>query len=234
MEEFVRSFFIDYGLLALFVLMLLDNIGVPFPSEIPLLLAGFFVSDGRMDYVPAVIVSALGSLAGAWILYVLGRTIGRAIVLRWGRVIRISHDDIDRAEAWFHQRGEASVFFLRVVPLARTIISIPAGMLEMHPFRFSAYTFTGSLLWTIAVIGAGWGLGARYEDVIDGFGLASLAAAGFIGMVALAWVAKRLLDRRPPAPPLPESPPQAAPPDRTAADPGSPASPPTAREEPDR
>ena len=230
MEEFVRSFFTDYGLLALFVLMLLDNIGVPLPSEIPLLLAGFFVSEARMDYLPAVVVSATGSLAGALILYVLGRTIGRALVLRWGRVLRISHDDIDRAEAWFHRRGESSVFFLRVVPLARTIISIPAGMLEMHPVRFSAYTFTGSLLWTFAVIGAGWGLGARYEDVIDGFGLASLAAASFIGMVVLAWGAKRLLDRRRPAP----APPAQGDPASAPADRGDPASPPTAPERPPR
>src|SRR5688572_7314974 len=120
-EEFVREFFRDHGLLALFLLMVLDNIGVPFPSEIPLLLAGFSASTGDMNLVAAAGVGAVGSLVGALVLYVLGRSLGRAAILRWGRLARIDHDDLDRAEAWFHRRGEPAVLFLRVIPLARTI-----------------------------------------------------------------------------------------------------------------
>lgn len=193
MEEFVTEFFTDYGLWALFVLMLLDNIGVPFPSEIPLLLAGFYVSDDRMSLVPAAFVSALGSLAGALILYWLGRSLGRAVVLKWGRLIRISHDDLDRAEAWFHRRGEPAVLFLRVIPLARTIISIPAGMLEMPLVKFVGFTLGGSLAWCFIVIGVGVGLGDNYEKVLDQFSLAQIAAASTIVMVIVAWILKRWL-----------------------------------------
>lgn len=196
MEEWVRAFVTDYGVLALFVLMVLDNIGVPLPSEIPLLLGGFFIREGRMEAVPAVVVSALGSVAGALILYGLARVFGRAVIARWGRLLRIDDDDLARAEAWFHRRGEAAVFFLRVVPLARTIISIPAGILEMNVVRFTTYTLVGSLLWCATVIGIGWGMGASYERVLGGFGLAGFVAASVIAMVAAMWLVARFRRRR--------------------------------------
>ncbi|HEX9713507.1 MAG TPA: DedA family protein [Actinomycetota bacterium] len=199
MEQFVTDLVRDHGLLALFVLMLLDNIGVPFPSEIPLLLAGYFVWLGDMNFVSASVVSATGSLAGALILYILGRSVGRAILVRWGGYIRVGEQDIYRAERWFHRRGEPSVFFLRVVPLARTLISIPAGMLEMRPLRFASYTVAGSLLWAFIVIGAGWALGPSYKNALDRFGLASIVAASIIGMVAVIWIVRRIMSRRPPA-----------------------------------
>ena len=192
----MEDLIIRWGLAALFLLMLLDNIGVPFPSEIPLLYAGFLVSDARMGFVEAALVGATGSLAGALIFYVLGRTAGRAIVHRWGRFIRVSDDDLNRAEAWFHRRGELTVLFLRVVPLVRTFISIPAGMLEMHPVRFAVYTFGGSLAWCLIVIGLGWGLGDNYRRVLDEFSLAQFAAVATVGMFVVIWVVKRVLGAR--------------------------------------
>ena len=202
MEETITNFVAANGLVALFVLMILDNIGVPFPSEIPLLLAGFFVRDGQMDLIPAIIVTALGSLVGALILYELGRRFGRAILTRFGRVIRVTPADLARAEDWFHRRGEPAVFYLRVVPLARTIISIPAGMLRMRRERFIGFTLGGSLLWNGAVIAIGFALGASYERVLGGFGIAGFAAASTIGMVIVIWVVNRWRLRRedPPGP----------------------------------
>lgn len=195
MEQFVEEFFRDHGLVALFVLMLLDNIGVPFPSEIPLLLAGVSVSQGDMNFASASIVAGIGSLAGAIVLYALGRTVGRAVVIRWGRWIRVSEQDLYRAERWFHRRGEASVLLLRVVPLARTLISIPAGMFEMRAAKFGAYTIIGSLAWSLIVIGVGWALGDSYRAAVDEFGFASLAGAALIGMVFVIWLVKRFASR---------------------------------------
>lgn len=201
----MRTFFADHGLLALFVLMVADNVGVPLPSEIPLLFAGFFVSTGQMAFVPAILVAATGSLVGALVLYVLGRTLGRAIVHRWGRLIRVTDEDLDRAESWFHRRGELSVLYLRMVPLARTLISIPAGMLEMHPVRFGGYTFGGALAWTIALVSIGWAMGGAWENVLGGFGLASAGAAAMIAMVVGILVVKRIVmkARAPEEPPPP-------------------------------
>lgn len=192
----MEDLIVRWGLLALFTLMLLDNVGVPFPSEVPLLYAGFLVSDGRWGFVESALVGATGSLAGALIFYALGRWVGRAVVHRWGRLVRVGDADLDRAEAWFHRRGELSVLYLRVVPLVRTLISIPAGMLEMHPLKFVAYTLTGSLAWCLIVIGIGWGLGDNYRRVTDEFSLAQFAAVTTIGMLVAIWVVKRALAAR--------------------------------------
>lgn len=201
MEETVVRFVTESGLVALLILMVLDNIGVPFPSEIPLLFAGFLVRQGDLALIPAVVVAGLGSLIGALILFGLARTIGRAVVTRWGRIIRVDEDDLERAEAWFHRRGELSVLYLRVVPLVRTIISIPAGIFEMNATRFAAYTFAGALAWSGIVVGIGWGLGASYERVLGGFGLAGFAVASTIGMVLVIWFVNRLRRRGTPSTP---------------------------------
>lgn len=188
MEQWIA----DYGLVALFVLMVLDNMAVPFPSEIPLLLTGVSIREGTMSAAPAVIVAAAGSLVGALVLYTLARLVGRAIIGRWGRFVRIGEDDLARAEAWFHRRGEMAVLFLRMVPLARTLISVPAGVLEMSLVRFTAYTFIGSLTWGGFVIGLGWGLGDSYRRVEGAFGLAGIAVASTIVMIAvIAFLARR-------------------------------------------
>jgi membrane protein DedA with SNARE-associated domain len=187
----VEAFIADYGLLALFVLMVLDNMAVPFPSEIPLLLTGVSIRQGQMAPVPAVLVAGIGSLVGALVLYLLARTIGHAAIVRWGRRVRVNEEDLARAEAWFHRRGEIGVLLLRMVPLARTLISIPAGVLEMSAIRFTLYTFGGSLAWGAFVIGLGWGLGDSYERVTGAFGLAGVAVASTIVMVVVIWFLAR-------------------------------------------
>ena len=191
MEGFVRDFFADYGLLALFALMVADNIGVPLPSEVPLLLAGVFVSEGDMAYPAAVAVAAAGSVIGSLIAYGLGRTAGRAVALRWGRFVLISPDDVDRAERWFDKRGDLAVLLCRMVPLARTIISIPAGILEMKIWRFTLFTAIGSTLWCLAVIAAGWILGNRYEGIVGGFSIVGMIVAMIVVAVAAGWWLKR-------------------------------------------
>lgn len=187
----VEQWIADYGLVALFVLMVLDNMAVPFPSEIPLLLTGVSIREGTMSAAPAVIVAGAGSLLGALVLYTLARLVGRAIIARWGRFVRIGDEDLARAEAWFHRRGEMGVLLLRMVPLARTLISIPAGVLEMSVVRFTVYTLIGSLTWGGFVIGLGWALGDSYRRVEGAFGLAGIAVASTIVMVVVIAVLSR-------------------------------------------
>lgn len=187
----MRQFFAEQGLLALFVLMVADNVGVPLPSEVPLLLAGVLVSQGDMTYAGAVGVAALGSVVGSLIAYALGRTAGRAVALRWGRLVLISPEDIDRAEAWFDKRGDLAVLLARMVPLARTIVSIPAGILEMSIVRFTIFTAIGSTAWCLLVIGGGWMLGDRYEDVLGGFSIVGMTVAMVVVAVAAGWFLKR-------------------------------------------
>ena len=104
-------------------------------------------------------------MLGAFVLYALGRWGGRTLVLRYGRVLRVSEADLIRAEGWFEKYGEAVVFFGRMVPIARSIVSIPAGMMRMPMVKFTVLTTIGSALWNTLLVGLGWYLGANWDVV---------------------------------------------------------------------
>lgn len=153
------------GSIGLFFLMVAENLFPPIPSEAILPLAGFLVGRGELGGVQAILAATAGSVLGAFILYALGRWGGRAVVLRYGRVLRVTENDLDRAEGWFERYGDAVVLFGRMVPLGRSVVSIPAGMLKMPVWRFTLLTTIGSALWNMLLVGAGWFLGANWERV---------------------------------------------------------------------
>ncbi len=180
------------GSFGLLFLMLAENLFPPIPSEAILPLAGFLVGRGELGGVQAVAAANAGSVLGALILYALGRWGGRAVVLRYGRVLRVTENDLDRAEGWFDKYGDAVVFFARMVPLARSVVSIPAGMLEMPVLRFTFLTTLGSALWNTLLVGAGWFLGANWERVSAIVGSISnavlIVAVVAIVVLAIYWL----------------------------------------------
>ena len=190
MEHLVTRF-AEHFYLALFVLMIIDTMGLPLPSEVPLLYGGYLISQGKIDLLPAGLLAATGALIGSMIAYVVSRSVGRAVVLRWGRYVLLSEEHLHKSERWFARRGPAAVFICRMIPLARTLISIPAGIAEMPRGRFALYSFTGSLPWAFALLGVGWALGDNWRRVLAQFTLASIAAAVVIVAGAVAWVIRR-------------------------------------------
>jgi len=174
--------------------MVAENVFPPIPSEIVLPLAGYEVSRGSLAFVWTVLAATLGSLLGAYVLYAIGLFGGRAVVLRWGRVLRVREADLARSEGWFERWGDWVVLVGRIVPLARSLVSIPAGMLRMPLVRFTLLTTIGSLVWNIVLITAGYQLGRQWEDVARVVGrysdIAALAVA--IALVGgLFWLLRR-------------------------------------------
>lgn len=152
-------------------LVALENVFPPIPSEVVLPLAGFVA--GRGDaWLPGMILAAtLGSVVGAWVLYGISAALGpvrlHAFVGRFGRWFGVDNEDLAKAEAWFDNRSRLAVLFGRCVPLIRSLVSIPAGFRRMEPITFTLYTAIGSFLWNIALVGAGYLLGERWERVGD-------------------------------------------------------------------
>ena len=147
-----------------------------------------------MNFILAVIAATIGSVVGALILYTIARYGGRAVVLKLGKFARIREDDLDKADEWFDKRGSWFVFFGRLVPGVRSIISIPAGLSEMPVWRFTLLTAAGSALWNSALIGAGWGLGSQYEKVADYVGPVAtivVVACGVLVLALITWAFKR-------------------------------------------
>ncbi|MEJ7631996.1 MAG: DedA family protein [Rubrobacteraceae bacterium] len=154
------------GYVGLALLLVVENLFPPIPSEVVLPLAGFLVGRGDLGFWPAVLAATSGSVAGATILYALGRYGGRRlVVLRYGRFLRVDAKSLDRADGWFRRYGDWVVLFARVVPLARSVVSIPAGTMKMPLLRFTVLTTVGSGAWNTLLIGAGVILGANWQRV---------------------------------------------------------------------
>jgi len=144
----------------------LENLFPPLPSEVILPLAGFAARLGRFSAVEAIVWTTLGSVVGAWVIYLLGAWLGhdrmRALALK---LPLVHAKDIDRCTAWFARHGAKGVFFGRMLPLFRSFISVPAGTERMNFALFTVLTTLGSLIWNSAFVAAGYALGANWHRV---------------------------------------------------------------------
>ncbi len=191
MTDWVQDALGGGSYLVLMGFLVLENLFPPIPSEIILPFAGALVDEGAMSFVLAVAFATLGAVTGALILYAVGRFGGRPLIYRFRWVLRLSEAELDRADAWFDKRGLWIVLFGRLIPGVRSVVSIPAGASEMPLRQFVPLTALGSAVWSALLIGAGWVLGAKWEEasaVVESYkgvvyvvvGLALLAAVAFL------------------------------------------------------
>lgn len=152
---------IGYG--GIFVLMLVESAGIPMPSEVIMPFSGFLVADGKMNFWAVTLLGTVGNLAGSLIAYWIGYRGGRPLIEKYGKYILISKHDLDLADRWFTNYGNATTFFGRVLPIVRTYISFPAGIARMNIWHFSFYTFIGALPWCAALTYAGIKMGDNWE-----------------------------------------------------------------------
>ncbi|WP_413334855.1 DedA family protein [Brevibacterium sp. GP-SGM9] len=154
------------GPLGVGFMVFLDNIFPPIPSELVLPLAGFTSSRGEMNIVLAIICATLGSLSGAILLWALGKSIGLERIARVAvKMPLVDVDDVHKTVAWFDKHGDKAVFFGRMVPIFRSLISIPAGMRNMPILKFTLLTTIGSAIWNTILIVAGFYLGENWSIV---------------------------------------------------------------------
>ncbi|MEJ2854927.1 MULTISPECIES: DedA family protein [unclassified Saccharothrix] len=174
----------------------LENLFPPLPSELFLPLAGFTASKGEMNLIAAILWTTAGSVVGALVLYYVGALLGRDRVRRIAEkmpLVKVS--DVDKTEDWFQRHGRATVFFGRMIPIFRSLISIPAGVERMPLPTFLAFTAAGSAIWNTALILAGYALGENWHLVEQYTGIASKVVIGLV-VLAVAWfVVSRLSTR---------------------------------------
>lgn len=179
------------GYVGLALLLIAENLFPPIPSEVVLPLAGFLVGQGSLNFWGALFAATSGSTLGALVLYYLGRWGGRALVLRYGSWLRVTQENLDRAEGWFRSYGDWVVLFARVVPVARSVVSIPAGTMKMPLIRFALLTTIGSALWNGLLIGAGVILGANWSVVQNWVGSYSNAILVVVTVAAALFLVLR-------------------------------------------
>ena len=178
MRELVLELMGEYGNLAVFLLILVENLFPPIPSEVILTFGGVMTVCTDMTPVGVILLSTAGSLAGAVILYSVGRFLPDEVFrkLLCGQIGHLLHfrlEDVDLAKGWFRERGRSAVFLCRLIPIVRSLISIPAGIARMPFVPFLVFTAAGSLLWNMVLVYAGRIAGDSWEKVSAAFGVYS-------------------------------------------------------------
>ena len=169
LATWVQDVIEQLGYLGVALLVVLENVFPPIPSEIVLPFAGFVAQQGSESVVLMILAATVGSVVGALIMYWIAAIIGderlHAFTRRFGKWVQIREADLTRAEEWFDRHAMSAVLVGRCVPLIRSVVSIPAGFRRMKLIPYIAYTFLGSLVWNIALVGAGAVLGENWERV---------------------------------------------------------------------
>ena len=177
------------------LLMFLENVFPPIPSELIMPLAGFSAASGDLSFTGVFIAGALGSLLGQLPLYYLGRWAHEDRLVRWadryGKWLTLSGKDIKQADDWFDKHGQKAVFFARLVPGLRSLISVPAGMSEMPLTTFWLYSALGTSLWVLLLTALGGILGQNYQLVDTYLGPVSLVVLGGLAIFTVVWILRR-------------------------------------------
>lgn len=186
----------DYGYWAIFLLMLAESACIPFPSEVTMLVGGWYAADGTLNFFWVGTAGVLGNLVGSWVAYALGRYTGRGLLDRYGRYIFIRPHDVDKAEIWWAKYGEAATFFSRLLPVIRTFISLPAGIARMPFWKFTIYTFLGVIPWTFALTYLGVLVEDNWERVLGYFDIPTLIIGGLLLAAIGAFFYRRRRQRK--------------------------------------
>ena len=167
MLRWVMGVISSAGYIGIVALMFIENIFPPIPSELIIPLAGYLVSKGQLEFSGVIIAGTIGSVLGALPLYYAGRKFKekrlRKLTKKYGRWLAMSEADIDRAQNWFEKYGGWTVFFCRLVPGIRSVISIPAGIHRMNVASFLLWSAAGMALWTTVLTSAGYLLKSNFE-----------------------------------------------------------------------
>lgn len=194
--ELMERWVADYGYWAIFLLMLAESACIPFPSEVTMLVGGWYAADGTLNFFWVGTAGVLGNLVGSWVAYALGRYTGRGLLDRYGRYIFIRPHDVDKAEIWWEKYGEAATFFSRLLPVIRTFISLPAGIARMPFWKFTIYTFLGVIPWTFALTYAGVLVEDNWERVLDYFDIPTLIIGSLLLIVIGVFFYRRRKQRK--------------------------------------
>ncbi|MBD3107020.1 DedA family protein [Bacillus sp. AGMB 02131] len=203
MESWIIDLIDQYGYWGVFFLIALENIFPPIPSEVILTFGGFMTNSTGLSIVGVIMTATIGSVFGAVILYGIGLLLDverlEKLIDRYGKILRLTKDDIYKADAWFDRYGIWTVFFCRVVPLVRSLISIPAGMSNMSFGLFLLFTTLGTLIWNTILVNVGAAVGSNWHDIVqymDMFSNVVYVILMLLFLLAVIWYMRKRKERR--------------------------------------
>lgn len=170
MENWITEIVSDFGYVGVFLVIILENLFPPIPSEFVLAFSGFMTTRTNLTVIGMILASTAGSVIGSMVLFKIGSILDvqrlEKVIDRWGHILRLKKGDIQKADAWFDKYGVWTVFLCRMIPLLRSLISIPAGMSNMNFSLFILLTFLGTLIWNTVLVCVGSMLGESWHTIL--------------------------------------------------------------------
>lgn len=172
MQTIIINVMNQFGYFGIMFLIAIENIFPPIPSEVILTFGGFITTKSNLSIIGVIIASTIGSIIGAIALYYIGKILNKdrlkkIVSGKIGKILFLKPKDIDKADKWFDEKGNKTVFFCRFIPVVRSLISIPAGMSEMPLKKFLTYTILGSLIWNSVLVIIGSLVGENWGKIVD-------------------------------------------------------------------
>ncbi|MGI6005381.1 MAG: DedA family protein [Christensenellales bacterium] len=200
MEQIIIDIINRFGYIGVFLLIAIENIFPPIPSEIILTFSGFMTTFSTMNIWGVTAAATLGSIAGTSVFYVVGRALGaqrlqRLFESRLGKALHLKKEDVQKAEAWFARHGPKTVFFCRFIPIVRSLISVPAGIARMPLKIFLPLTAVGTLIWNVVLVFLGRMAGNAWESIAVYFDTYALITAAVL-IVAALWIGAVFIKKR--------------------------------------
>ena len=190
MDEIITRTIQDYGYIGILLLIAVENVFPPIPSEIILTFSGFMTTAGDLNVWIVIFCATAGSLIGAVILYAAGRffskeKLGRIFESRLGRILRLKKEDSEKAGDWFEKHGSRTIFFCRFIPIIRSVISVPAGISKMNFRTFILLTAAGTYIWNFVLVFLGRFAGQAWYSIAPYFDMYTLITAAVLIFAAI-------------------------------------------------
>lgn len=202
MENWITNMMEQFGYWGILLLIAVENVFPPIPSEVILTFGGFMTTYTNLTVIGVIVVATIGSIIGAIILYGVGYLVNVDRLEQWigkyGKYLRLKKEDVRRADAWFDRYGYWTVLFCRMIPLIRSLISIPAGMSKMKFGLFLLFTTIGTAIWNTILVSVGAAVGGNWESIVEFMDVYSYIAYALIAVIGLAAVIWFLRSRRKP------------------------------------
>ncbi len=190
MEQWIIQMMEQFGYFGVAFLIALENIFPPIPSEVILTFGGFMTTYTSLNVWLVILMATIGSVLGGLVLYGIGRILDadrleRILSGKIGKILHLKPQDVERAQNWFARRGKATVFFCRFIPIVRSLISIPAGMMKMNAGIFLILTTLGTAIWNTVLVWLGVFAGASWEKIVEYLGVYSEIAVVILAIGVL-------------------------------------------------
>ena len=194
--EFATKFIGHTGYISIFILMTLESMVFPIPSEAVMPFAGFLVASGRFSFAGVIIISALASITGSILSYWIGLYGGKPFLDKFGKYLLLDHEDLEFTEKFFARYGEITILISRFIPVVRHLISIPAGIGRMNFPKFIFYTVIGATCWNTILTVAGFYLKQNWESIMKYSHVIDIVIVVILGLLVVLYIYRHLLKRK--------------------------------------